>query len=84
MLKGKETIHFNADASNIHAVNQLSIFGAVQNRCAQVGLTGDENGRERTLENVESVNGGVLKGVNSQEVNLLVSSPRPASGNSLR
>ena len=38
MLKGKETIHFNADASNtellfriIHSVNQLSINGAVAN-----------------------------------------------------
>ena len=54
MLKGKETIHFNADASNtellfriIHSVNHLSIFGAVSNCCEQVGWTTDEKGREK-------------------------------------
>ena len=55
-LKGIETIHFNADASNtelsfriIHSVNQLSIYGAVSNWCEQFGVTGDEKGQEKTL-----------------------------------
>ena len=66
-----------SDASNtellfriIHSVNQLSIYGAVSNWCAQFGLTEDEKGQESTLEKVvESVNKGILKSVNSQEVN---------------
>ena len=71
------------DASNtelvfriIHTVNQLSIYGAVSNWCEHF-----EKGQERILE---SVNKEILKSVNSQEVNSLVSSPRPASGNRLR
>ena len=42
----RDTIHFNADASNtellfriIHSVNQLSIYGAVSNWSEQFGLT---------------------------------------------
>ena len=68
MLEGKETIHFNADASNtkllfriIHSVNQHSIYGAVSNWCAQFGLTEDEKGQERTLDKGESVNKGILR-----------------------
>ena len=45
----RDTIHFNADASNkellfriIHSVNQLSMYGAVSNRCKQFGLTEEE------------------------------------------
>ena len=90
-LKGKETIHFNADASNtellfriIHSMNQLKINGAVSNWCEQFGFTEDEMGQERTLGKREPVNKGTLKCVNSQEVNLFVSSPRLASGNNLR
>ena len=91
MLKVKETIHFNADASNtelffriIHLVNQLSIYEAVSGWCEQVGLIADEKGQERILEKGESVNKEMLKSVNSQEVNSLVSCPRLASGNRLR
>ena len=54
MLKGKESIHFNADASNtellfriIHSVNQLSIYGSVSHCCAQFGLTEEENGTRK-------------------------------------
>ena len=91
MLKGKETIHFNADASNtellfriIHSVNQLSIYGAVSNWCEQYGLRANEKGQERYLGKGEAVNKEILKSVISQEVNSLGSSPRQASGNRLR
>ena len=57
MLKGKETIHFNADASNtellfriIQSVHPLSIHGAVSNWCEQSGLRTDEKEQERILE----------------------------------
>ena len=49
----RDTIHFNADASNtellfriIHSVNQLSIYGAVSNWCEQFGLTEEEKGQK--------------------------------------
>ena len=91
MLKGKATIHFNADASNTerlfritHSVNQLSIYGAVSNWCWQFGLRADEKGQENILEKREPVNKEILKSVNSQDVNSSVSSPRLASGNRLR
>ena len=73
----RDTIHCNADASNtellfriIHSVNQLSIYGAVSNRCEQFGLTEEEKGQEKQKE---SVTKGVLTSVKSQEVKLLVS-----------
>ena len=91
MLKGKETIHFNADASNTellfrisHSVNQLSIYGADSNWCHQFGLTEKENLQDRPPGKKESLTEVVLTSVKSQEVKLLVSSPRLASGNSLR
>ena len=91
MLKGKETIHFNADASNTEllfriglSVNQLSIYGAVSNWCHQFCLTEEENLQDRSPGKKESVTEVVLTSVKSQEVKLLVSSPRVASGNSLR
>ena len=87
----RDTIHFNADASNtellfriIHSVNQLSIYGAVSNLCEQFGLTEEEKAQEKPLGKKESVTKGVLTSVKSQDVKLLVSSPRQASGNSLR
>ena len=47
----RDTIHFNADASNtellfriIHSVNQLSFYGAVSNWCERFGLTEEEKG----------------------------------------
>ena len=52
---GRDTIHFNADASNtellfriIHSVNQLSIYGAVSNWCEQFGLTERRKGTRKT------------------------------------
>ena len=87
----RDTIHCNADASNtdllfriIHVVDQLSMYGAVSNWCEQVGLTEDEKGQEKPSGKKESVTKGVLTSVKSQEVNLLVSSRRLASGSSLR
>ena len=86
----KETIHFNADASNtgllfriIHSVHRLSFYGAVSNWCEQSGLRAGEKGQKRILEKGESVNKEALKSLNSQEVNSLVSSARLASGTSL-
>ena len=95
MLKKKnnrDTIDFNADASLhtellvriFHFLNQLSIHGAVSNWCKQFGLTEEERELERPLTRKESVTKVVMSSVNSQEVKLLVSSPRPASGNSLQ
>ena len=85
---GRDTIHFNADASNteltfrnIHSVSQLSIHGAVANWCEQFGLTEKEAGKERQKESVIK---GVLTSVKSQEVKLLVSRPKRVSGSSLR
>ena len=85
----RDTIHFNADAPNtellfriVHSVNQLRIHGAVSNWCEQFGLTEEEKGQEKQKE---SVTKGVLTSVKLQEVKLImVSSPRPTSGNSLR
>ena len=84
---GRDTIHFNADALNtmilfriIRSVSQLSIYGAVSNRCEQFGLTEKETGQDKQKE---SVTRGVLTSVKSQEVKLLVSSPRQVSGNSM-
>ena len=74
---GRDTIHFNADASNtellfriIHSVNQISIHGAVSNWCEQFGLTEEEKEQERPLGRKESVTNGVLSSVNFQEVKL--------------
>ena len=84
--KNRDTIHFNADASNtdlwfriIHSANQLSIYGAVSNWCEQFGLTEEGKGQVNPLGKKESVTKGVLRSVK----NLLVSSPRLASGSSL-
>ena len=52
--------------------------------CEQFGLTEEEKVQERPLGKKESVSKGVLISVKSQEVNLLVSSPRLASGSSWR
>ena len=88
--KKRDTIHFNADASNtellfriIHSVIPLSIHGAVSKWCKQFCLTEEERELQRPLARKESVT-GVLSSVNSQEVKPLVSSPRLASGNSLQ
>ena len=79
MPKGKDSIHFNADAANtellfriIHSVNQVSMYGAVTNWCERFGLQ------------KESVTKGILTCVKSQEVKLLVSLQKLVSGNSLR
>ena len=53
-------------------MNQLSIYGVVSNWCEQCDLTEEEEGPK-----------GALTSVKSHEVNLLVSSPRLASGSSL-
>ena len=53
---GRDTIHFNADASNtellfriIHSVNQLSVCGAFSNWCEQFGLTEEEKEQEKNV-----------------------------------
>ena len=55
--------------------------GTVSNWCEQFGLTEEEKGQEKQQE---SVTKGVLTSVKSQEVKLLVSSPRLVFGKSLR
>ena len=89
-VKGRETIHFNADASNtelffriIHSVNQLSMYGVVSNWCEEFGPRPKK--REPTWEKFaeeNSVSKEIPKGVNSPEVNSSVCAPRtqPASG----
>ena len=54
-------------------MNQLSIYGVVSNWCEQCDLTEEEQGPK-----------GALTSVKPHEVNLSVSSPRLASGSSLR
>ena len=88
LKNNRDTIHFNADASNtellfqiIHSVNQLSIYGAVSNWCEQFGLTEEAKGQEKQKE---SVSKGVLTCVKSPDVKLLVSLPTLVSFSSLR
>ena len=59
MKNNRDTIHFNADASNtellfriIHSVNQHSIDGAVSNCCEQFGSTEQEKVQEKPLGKV--------------------------------
>ena len=65
-------------------MNQLSIYGAVSNRCEQFGLTQEEKTKKKKKKQKESVTRGVLTGVKSQEVKLLVSLPKLVSGSILR
>ena len=89
----RDTIHFNADASNtelffrpIHSANQLSLCGAVSSWCEEFGLRPNE--RELTSERfVAKENEQLRKNVKLEEVNSMVQTPRsddPASGNRLR
>ena len=84
----RDTIHFNAVASNtellfqiIHSVNQLSVYGAVSTWCEQFGLAEEEKVQEKQKEFVTK---GALTSVKSQEVKLLVSPPKLVSGSRLR
>ena len=63
----------------IHSVFQLSIHGAVANWCQQFGVTEEEKGRVNW-----SVDKSILTSVPPDEVQLLVSPPTKASGNSLQ
>ena len=63
----------------ITSANQLSIYGA--DRCEQFGLTEAEKGQEKLKE---SVTKDVFSCAKSQEVKLVVSLPKLASGNSLQ
>ena len=95
-LKGKETIHFNADASNtefsfriIHAANQLCISEQFRSQSKREKESTSETSTEREelvdREAFETVHKEILKSMNLQEVNSLVSTPRnqPTSGNGL-
>ena len=68
----RETIHFNADASNnellyraIHSATQLSIYGAVACWCEEFDLKPDETSERLT----KTENEQILKDVRPQEVN---------------
>ena len=87
----RDTIHFNADASNtellfrtIRSANQLSIDGSVSSWCEEFG----QRPNERDFgQFVEKENEQLVKNVKPQEVNSLVQTPRsddPASPNRLR
>ena len=85
--EGKETTHFNADASNtellfrfIHSVNQLSICGVLSNWCEKFRLTEEEQGHEKQKE---SVTKGFFDKCTITRSKTFVSSPRTVSGNSL-
>ena len=74
-LKGKETLHFNADASNtdlffriIHSTNQLSIYGAVSHWSEQFDLNQGEREphSEEIAEKGESVDKESLNLVNNE------------------
>ena len=86
----RDTIHFNADASNHSAlIPNHSFCKSAQYLPSSFELVYTNRsigGREleRPFARKESVTKGVLSSVNSQEVKLLVSSPRPASGNRLQ
>ena len=56
------------------------MYGAVANWCEQFGLTEEEKGRDK----LRSMNKTVLTSVKSHEVQLLLSPPKMASGNSLQ
>ena len=86
----RDTIHFNADASNtellfrtVHSANQVSIYGAVSSWCEEFGQRPNE--KEPTSERfVAKGNEQLLKNVKPEVVNSLVQTPRsddPASGN---
>ena len=84
VLTGKETTHFNADAPTIHSVNLLSIHGAVSNWCEQFGLTTDEKGQEKFSQKENPWTKKFSWAWIHKMWTFLVSSPRLASGNSLR
>ena len=71
-LKGKETTHFNADASNtellfriIHSANQLSVYGTVSDWSGQFDLRSNEkeSTSQRSTAKEDSVNKEILKSV---------------------
>ena len=80
----RDTIHFNADASNTellprtsHSANQLTIYGAVSSWCEEFGLRPNEREREPTSERfVAKENEQPLQNVKPYDVNYLVPTPR--------
>ena len=80
--KRKDSIHFNAESTNsellfkiIFSVNQLSVHGPIAKRCYQFGSReGEEIGNPSTHAGYE--NKGLMKSVEADEINSLVSTPR--------
>ena len=60
----------------IYSVNQLSVYGAVANWCYQFGSTEEEKGRVNFF-----VDSKMLTKLKPEEVRLLVSPPKRATGN---
>ena len=85
-LKGKETIHFYADALNTEVL--FRIIHSCHSAQYLWSRVRSEGWRKRTkfADKANSVNKEILKSVISQEVKSLVCAPRrkPASGNGLR
>ena len=59
-----------------HSVNQVDVCGAEANWCYQIGFTEDEKGRTIT-----TVDNKILTKLKPEEVQLLVSHPKRATGN---
>ena len=84
--RGKSSIHFTGDSRNtellfqtVHSVNQLGVYGAVTDWCYQFGLTEEEKGRASA-----SVDNKILTKLKPEEVQLLVSPPTRATGNTMQ
>ena len=88
--KHKDTIHYNAESSNvellyrnIHSPNQLCVYGAVTNWCETLGRT--ESEKKKTGHDL---NRRLLKEqkINTEEISSLVKIPRTplASGSRMR
>ena len=81
--RGKSTVHFNGDFTNIelffqtvNSVNQVSIYAAVTNWCFRIALKKLEKDHIPT-----PVDNRVVAVVEPEEVDMLISSPNRAQGN---
>ena len=74
MIRGKSSIHFNAESMNsellfriIFSANQLSVYGVVANWCYQCGSREfEEPGNPSDYE--QNINQGLMKSVEANEV----------------
>ena len=74
---------FQTHKPELFTINQLSMYG-VSIWCGQSGFTEEEKEQRRPRGKNESASKNILSSVNNQDVKLLESSSRLASGSSLR